>query len=555
MKKLRLIISLILCIVILGCSQDIDITEPLVDQQIENQEDVIGINDNDLVYQYDKDGELSHVYVTILPNQENDLTFFELNNWYLARDFREASPELEVYFQEGDENGPKGILNNLGDINSNAILKIRGNSSKGKVQKSYKIKLFKDHGLWKGQDTLNLNKHMSDITRVKNKISFDYFEIIPNITSLRTHFVKLYVKDLTNKNTNQFKSYGLYTHVEQVNKDFLASHGMNPYGSLYKAINFEFKLYPAIRKEEEEGYDKTDFEKRLEIKGSNDHEKLITMLEDVNNLELDINEVFNKYFDRENFLTWVATSLLFGNIDTMSNNYYLYSPVNSTKWYFLPWDYDGGWGYEKLKNKPDWQIGLSRYWGNTLHKRYFKDPKNIMALKTKMEELLTIITPDQTRSFLDSYYPVISTNIKESPDKDLYIYDLNKFEENFYSLVQLPQEYYQKFNKLLESPMPIYTQVVQTKKGTLMFTWDHSFDVQGDDITYTLEISSDIQFENIIFRNKGIPTTSYEHEGLESGKYYFRVTSIDELGNSQISFDIYKYRDGVIWGISELIVE
>ncbi|WP_218276367.1 hypothetical protein, partial [Pseudomonas sp. FW305-BF6] len=85
-------------------------------------------------------------------------------------------------------------------------------------------------------------------------------------------------------------------------------------------------------------------------------------------------------------------------------------------------DYDGGWSTSlKVETKevlPDWQKGLSNYWGAVLHKRYFRDPKNVEALSQKIEELSKIITKKQTKKFLDEYYPVVSKFVKKSPDKD-----------------------------------------------------------------------------------------------------------------------------------------
>ncbi len=43
--------------------------------------------------------------------------------------------------------------------------------------------------------------------------------------------------------------------------------------------------------------------------------------------------------DRENLTHWLAFQILIGNTDTQSRNVYLYSPQNSQRWYFIPWDH------------------------------------------------------------------------------------------------------------------------------------------------------------------------------------------------------------------------
>ncbi|QHE53633.1 CotH kinase family protein [Pontibacillus sp. HMF3514] len=545
-----------------GCSElKEEETLPSPEEPSNEQFEELGVQEDPRIYQYDKDGEIAHVYVTIFPEQKDDLSFFDLNHWYLARSYKEASPELEVFFQEGNENGPDASVRNIDGQMPNATIEIRGNSSKGEVQKSYKIKLFKDKELWMGQDTLNLNKHFDDETRVKNKLSFDYFERLPDIPSLRTQFVELHVKDLTeDRGKEQFESYGLYTHVEQANKSYLGSHGLNPYGHLYKISDFEFYRKPnVIQLADEPGYDVEAFENIMEIKGSEDHAKLISMLEDVNNYKLDFREVFEKHFDKDNYLTWIGTNILFGNVDTMSTNYYLYSPVNSTKWYFIPWDYDKAWGYDRneIRQIPEWQMGLSRYWGSVLHRRFFKDPENVIALQSKLDELMEIITPQQTKAFLDVYYPSVTKLVKRPPDLHYLKEGVGSFDEMYYRLVNNPLKNKQKFDKLLEYPLPFFIDANATDKGEHVFTWDHSYDLQGDDLTYTLEVGKDPNFNEVVYRAENLIRTSEKVENLTPGTYYYRVLTTDDKGHEQIAFENYlREKDGVIfWGVKELVVE
>ncbi len=50
--------------------------------------------------------------------------------------------------------------------------------------------------------------------------------------------------------------------------------------------------------------------------------------------------------------------ILTNNTDTTSQNYYLYNPINTENFYFLPWDYDYAWGAslegDSIENKPRW---------------------------------------------------------------------------------------------------------------------------------------------------------------------------------------------------------
>ena len=49
---------------------------------------------------------------------------------------------------------------------------------------------------------------------------------------------------------------------------------------------------------------------------------------------------------QETWLTWLATNMLCGNFDTISHNFFVYSPSDpEAPWFILPWDFDGAWGY------------------------------------------------------------------------------------------------------------------------------------------------------------------------------------------------------------------
>ena len=76
--------------------------------------------------------------------------------------------------------------------------------------------------------------------RFRNKLSYDLLKGIPQLMSLRTQFVHLYVRDLTEGNSTEFQDYGLYTQVEQLNKTGMKNHGMDSNGQLYKINSFEF---------------------------------------------------------------------------------------------------------------------------------------------------------------------------------------------------------------------------------------------------------------------------------------------------------------------------
>lgn len=108
---------------------------------------------------------------------------------------------------------------------------------------------------------------MGEGLRFRNKMAYDLIRKIDQMVGLRTQFVHLYVKDLTQNTNALFEDYGLYTQVEQLNKTALKAHGLDANGQLYKINFFEFERYEdSIKLATDPGYDRSMFEYYLEIK-------------------------------------------------------------------------------------------------------------------------------------------------------------------------------------------------------------------------------------------------------------------------------------------------
>lgn len=512
------------------------------------------------VYDHHDGNRLEHVYVTVFDQQtvpENDLSLYDLNESYKQYSNLESGPKLYIHFETGDKDGPDG-LQFFDEQAANATLELRGRSSRREAQKSYKIRLQDSAGLWYGQSVLNLNKHTDDRTRVRNRLAFSYYEMLDDISSLRTNFVQLHVRDMTNPETaDTFVDYGLYTHVEQLNEDGLAARGLNPDGHLYKVENFEFHRYPdALKTKDDPDYDKKTFESVLKINGSDNHEELLSMLDDLNDMSQPFDNVFDRYFDEDNYLTWLGTNILFGNFDTMSSNYYLYSPLNSEKWYFLPWDFDKGLGLDKERPDmlPEWQQGIQRYWGTIIHRRYLKDPNNVEALKAKIDELAEIINPDQTKRLLDGFYPTVAPVVTSEPDLRFLNIEVSAYESSFRSLETITEAYRADFIRSLETPMPIFLH--HTREGDKdVFRWDASYDFQNDALTYRFELSRSPKFETLLEEQTDMTTFSHALPALDPGRYYWRVIVTDTDGNTQMPFDYYKDNNRYLyWGIQQIVI-
>ena len=514
--------------------------------------------DDKRIYERDDDAAVTTFYMTILPDADNpDLDWYSLNRIVE----RHNEDNLKIILSEGAPNGkgPQSGMFGANETTANAKVSLRGNSARNYPQKSYKINLLESAGTWKDQKTINLNKHLGDDSRLRNKLSFDLMETIPKISSLRTQFIHLYVKDTTAGETT-YQDYGLYTHVEQPNKNFLRNHLFDPNGYLYKVTFFEFRRYAEqIKSHTDPTYDKKTFETILEIKGREEHEKLIQLLDDINNYDIPIEEVVDKHFVEENLLTWVAVNILMDNMDTDANNFYLYSPLNHNKWLILPWDYDDGWNQgRKTENIRPYQEGISNFWGNLLLNRYFRQQSNVDKLTAKIEELYAnYINEDTTAALLDKYGHIPQQHIIRLPDAQYLSIKSSEYEQELKDIIATPKNSLERYYADLQDPKPFFQSNVATlEKDEHVFSWDSSFDLQGGALYYTATVARDPAMKDIVGSAKRIRDTELRVAKLPAGTYYLKVTVEDEEGNTKGAFDLFvdSEADMNYFGVMEVTV-
>lgn len=507
------------------------------------------LTDNKAIYSNEND-DVENVYVTIVT--DNTVTFDEVNAWNIDSPY--PKPEINVRF---DYSSPATDV--TGAV-SNAVLSQRGQAVTFADLKSYKIKLSDTATKWKGQKTLNFNKHPSDLTRLRNKIAFDLMEMFPDTFSLRNQFCHLYIRDLNNS-SKSYVDYGLYTQIEEPNKDWLESRGIEKTAYIYKAEDFKFQRYPdAIKNVNDPSYNVPEFEKILEIKGMDtDHSRLIAMLNDVNDESLNINDVIAKWFDRDNYITWLAINFLLGNYDTVSSNFYIMSPVDQDKWYFIPWDYDESLGFYAQLGTDNSQYrmdGIATYWSVVLHRRFLENPQNLADVTAKMEELSSIATEKVLSDKVSSCYASTNALVKRNPDLSIMDTSVANYEAEILRIPKVTYDIKQDYYKAFESPMPVVTHDVEISGGDAVFLWEPAYKFDSDTLHYDFTLSSDPGFMDVINEETGMLGMSVTVDSLPAGTYYWKVEVYDPSGNRAGTIDDYydPDTDTIYFGVRQLIV-
>jgi len=495
-------------------------------------------------------------------------------------------PFVRVHFQADDypDDGHE----------SNATLSMRGNSTRVAPQKSFRIKLDKGLPKWRGQRNLQINKHPNDPMRITNKLSFDLFQNVPNFISLRTEFVHLHVLNEGDAAATE-QSFGLFTHVERPNDNWLESRGQDKGGALWKTYNMKYEP-PEFTYQIFNDIDSKEFKNIIKPIGANKDNKdkgtLLEMLAAVNDCATeprifypsDFAPIFNHYFHADNFRTWLAINVLLS--DTYSGkgqNTILYRPTESSQFYFLPWDYDGGWydgiaQVEELISYPRWTKGVSNWWAMPLVRRYLQMPDGPEKLTEKINELVTsAFLPEAIQAQIDSYpLEEISAILSSSPDSEHILHGIDvdmEPEEVRNSLIESLSESIvvvkERYEDNLNRPMP-FEQFVEIRDSKMVLLWQSSYDIQGDDLFYDVTLASSaeknsinafcdaqlgspvLQLSDHIVYQGSVPSQYGEMqkleldldlEALDLGHYYLQVVVRDDKGYCQTAYDAPHYHN------------
>jgi len=452
-----------------------------------------------------------------------------LNDINPSDDFK---PEVKVHIT-GDGYPDDGLV-------SNAEIRQRGGNSRVGPQKSFRIKLDKGLPLWRGERRIQLNKSFYDLSRIRNKLTFDLMAGVPNLPSMRTQFVKLTLED-----QGVTKNFGLYTQLEYFGKEYLERRGWDKDSRVYKTEHFFFQESSGYALDAAgEPVDIDAFEKLVEIKRGDTHNDLIRFIDDVNNPNLNFQtDIFSKYLNQDNYLSWFALNILTDNADTVGKNHYYYNPINTEKFYLVPWDYDLGWESSTQaddvapSDRPRWWYSHAYAWPNKLHRRFLQTPGNLALLKSAVIEFKQKhLTPEKIAAKRDAYYDVIFPTISTSEDWDLiFIFGgdpekVAEFNQIFASLSSSVERNYNRFLERENDPMPFYTLDPSIGLDSILFNWRESESLTGQTITYDLELATTKEFTTgtIVETITDITSTSYLLDWSHPiGTYYFKVTARD----------------------------
>lgn len=572
MNRLKQITALVLAAALLtGCAgasqEEAPLpTVPIPDAVARETPTEGNLQDNQALYEGADPTSVISMYLTVSGGNEADSsnhTWEEINSHstFYYDELGVERYKVEGLLQIDDGNGLGVGSYGYGETVPNVTVQIRGQTSSLASSKNYKIRIKSGKAEYNGQRTLALNKHVSDPYRFLNKLCYDLLVDIPQLVSARTQFVRLYVKDTTAGGSGEYVDYGLYTMVEQINRTYLKNHGLDERGKLYKVNMFEWYAYDEIMAVGDD-YDEDAFESYLEIKGSDDHTDLRTVLTVLENYSMPITEIIETYFDAENICYWMAFQILIGNYDSGSRNAYIYSPLNSRKWYFISWDMDDSFRRNYIRNSGyreglSWQQGLTQYVSLTLINRMMKEACYRQQLDDAIHDLMEhALDPAVIAARSAAYSAVVKPDIYGNPFSKSYSGLTPEEYDQFVGM--LASEIAINYNAYLESlerPWPFFVNLPEYNGDALFFSWGTAYDMDGESVTYAYQLATDYNFQHILAEDSGMPIPYAKTDTLAPGTYYLKVTATNESGYTTDCYDYYSVSGiGKVYGCYRFIV-
>ena len=233
-----------------------------------------------------------------------------------------------------------------------AGIRYKGNSSYMSSQNSLKRpfkfdfdQYVKDGKLF-GQTTLNFSNNFADSSQMREAVSYDIFRQL-NVPYARTAFVKLFLT-IPGKYDQQY--IGLYTMVEQVDRNFLQRHFGNDSGLLVKPEGSNGLPYLDDNWDSyKDRYDPKSGHKGVE--GEKAKKQMIAFVKFFNQVEgAEFKKGIENYLEVDEFLRFLAGNAALSNLDSflsMGHNFYMYLNPANNKINFIPWDLNmamGGFG-------------------------------------------------------------------------------------------------------------------------------------------------------------------------------------------------------------------
>jgi hypothetical protein len=404
------------------------------------------------------------------------------------------------------------------DTVQNVGFRLRGNTSRVSKKKSFKISFntYVSGRRYQGVKKINLNGQHNDPTLIREKLFYDTW-VNSRMVERRTSFVRMYINH---------EYYGLYTNLEEFDKDWLQRVYGEKSGNLYKCtwpadlvyLGTDQQAYKNLNSGSTTGGRAYDLQTNEEADDYSDLVALITALNQP--VDGSFADQISQKINVDGLLKAFAIDVATGNWDNYmynKNNYFLYHNIGTGKFEFIAYDTDNTFGV-------DW---VNRDWAtrNCLDWFAHSEPRplatkilSVPAFDEKFQRYLdtiarAIINPNFIFPHIDSLKTLITDAVLDDSYRTLdYGYTVADFHNGFISTVDSHTPYGIK---------PFLT----TRSATILQQLTYTSVAETEDRTHTISLFPN-PADKIITLN--VPASGKNRKGL----------IFDIVGRQQITFGL-----------------
>ena len=235
-------------------------------------------------------------------SKKRDMTDNKIKEFFITCDKKDF---ISIYKNYSSDNYIPIKITYNGITNSDAIMRIRGDSSRKFPKKSLKIRLNSEPAIL-NRYVLNINAEYEDPSYIHQYLASRIMNESGHATFTSEH-VRIYLNG---------EFLGLYLLIENVDEAFLKNRGLDPDGNLYKASKDGacLSFYDDVNKHWEK--------KTNENSGRDD---LILLINQLDTIRSNYFEYAKHTFNYENMVNIIAMNCLITNSSTYYHNYYMYN--------------------------------------------------------------------------------------------------------------------------------------------------------------------------------------------------------------------------------------
>lgn len=283
---------------------------------------------------YFNDQELLQITVTVDPADLQAMLDDPYDNTYYPCSVHLLSSEVDTVIED-------------------VAIRPRGNTSRGAVKKSWKLKFneFVPGREVFGIEKLNLNGHQNDPSIVRGKLAWDVYNQF-GVPSPRASMARLIINDGSQVDD-------VYANVEQIDDEFLAAWYGDDTGNLYqcsyKGERADLRYVPPGDAATYANLGTPTYELENDS-GANQHQDLADFIAFIENADdATFADEIAQRFSVDTFLRSLAVDCVNGHWDNMwygANNYFLYVHHDTGRVEYIPYDLDNSYGIDFFST--DW---------------------------------------------------------------------------------------------------------------------------------------------------------------------------------------------------------